>query len=155
MPQPTLRPQDVVVLSKLLCLKTIRPTMAWLGAELSISASEIHGALGRLENAGLIGGKTLGGRPLSQPVLEFLLHGVRYAFPALRGGVTRGVPTSYAAPPLNRVIRGGADLPPVWPHPTGSVRGVSLEPLYPSVPVAALKDALLYEILALVDALRD
>jgi len=34
------------------------------------------------------------------------------------------------------------------------VRGVSLAPLYPSVPAAALKDEKLYAILALFDGLR-
>ncbi len=35
-----------------------------------------------------------------------------------------------------------------------NVRGHSILPLYPSVPEAALKDEKLYELLALVDALR-
>ena len=34
----------------------------------------------------------------SQLSKEFLLHGVKYAFPAEHGEVTRGVPTSFAAP---------------------------------------------------------
>ena len=80
---------------------------------------------------------------------------MKYAFPATRGGVTRGVPTSYAATPLSRLIVASADLPPVWPHSEGSVRGVSLEPLYRSAPAAALRDPALYELLALIDAIRD
>jgi hypothetical protein len=47
------------------------------------------------------------------------------------------------------------DLPPVWPHPEGATRGVALEPLYPSAPVAALRDPALYELLALIDAIRE
>ena len=35
------------------------------------------------------------------------------------------------------------------------MRGYSLTPLYPSVPAAAVRDAKLYELLALVDAIRD
>ena len=42
----------------------------------------------------------------------------------------------------------------MWPHPNGSVRGVGVEPLHPSVPFAAMQDAKLYEMLALFDALR-
>ena len=45
--------------------------------------------------------------------------------------------------------------PPVWPYPTGSQRGTSFEPLYKQAPKAALRDSGLYELLALVDALRD
>ena len=43
--------------------------------------------------------------------------------------MTRGVPTSYAAPPLNKHIAQGGDPPPVWAYPQGNQRGVSLEPL--------------------------
>ena len=83
------------------------------------------------------------------------MHGVKYAFPARRGEVTRGMLTSYAAPPLSADIAGGSDLPPVWPSPEGKHRGVSLEPLYKTVPIAARRDPFLYEMLALLDALRD
>jgi hypothetical protein len=67
--------------------------------------------------------------------------------------VTRGLPTAYGAPPLEQEIAGD-DLPPVWPDARGTVRGESLEPLHPSVPRASRKDAQLYELLALVDAVR-
>ena len=43
----------------------------------------------------------------------------------------------------------------VWPFPEGQHRGVTLEPLYRTVPAAALRDPFLYELLALIDALRD
>jgi len=98
---------------------------------------------------------TEGNRPLTEAVEEFFVHGVKYAFPAKRGEMTRGVPTSYAAPPLNREIEPGSEPPPVWPFPEGQHRGVSLEPLYKSAPAAALRDPVLYELLALIDALRE
>jgi len=57
------------------------------------------------------------------------------------------------APPLAKTFSVG-ELPPVWPHPQGKVRGEGLAPLYRSVPEAALKNAALHEWLALVDAVR-
>jgi hypothetical protein len=153
MAQPVLRPQDVLVLAKLLTYGGIRPAISEMGTELSVSPSEVHGALKRLEQARLV--DTAGSRPVLQAVEEFLVHGVKYAFPPQHGSVTRGVPTSYAAPPLSALIVASADLPPVWPHADGAVRGVSLEPLYRSAPAAALRDPALYELLALIDALRD
>lgn len=36
----------------------------------------------------------------------------------------------------------------VWPHTKGSVRGLAVAPLYPSVPEAALKGAHMYVALA-------
>ena len=103
--------------------------MAQMGIDLSISSSEVHAALKRLVLSRLVSSADSGNRPLLQAVEEFLVHGLRYAFPTRRGEVTRGVLTSYAAPPLNRQIQSGSDLPPVWPFPEGQHRGVTLEPL--------------------------
>jgi hypothetical protein len=84
-----------------------------------------------------------------------LVHGVKYAFPAKRGEVTRGVPTSFAAEPLKSEVSFSNELIPVWPWRDGEARGAELEPLYKSVPGAAIRDQKLYELLALVDAIRD
>jgi hypothetical protein len=46
------------------------------------------------------------------------------------------------------------ELPPVWPHPEGGTRGQGLRPIYMSVPDASLRDAELYEWMALLDAIR-
>jgi hypothetical protein len=88
-------------------------------------------------------------------LIEFLVHGVKYSFPPIRGELTRGMPTSYAAPPLSKKIVQSKELPPVWPDKDGKVRGYSFAPLYKTVPQAARKDQELYELLALVDAVRD
>ena len=88
-------------------------------------------------------------------VEEFLIHGVKYAFPVQRGETTRGLPTAYAAAPLSSQIVDNGELAPVWPDPEGEVRGTTLEPLHKLVPVAARKDPALYQLLALIDALRD
>jgi len=87
--------------------------MAQMSVDLSISSSEVHAALKRLVLARLVSSDAEGNRPLIEAVQEFLVHGVKYAFPAKRGEVTRGVPTSYAAPPLNSEIDSGSEPPPV------------------------------------------
>ncbi len=46
------------------------------------------------------------------------------------------------------------DETPVWPDPAGEVRGESFLPLHKAVPVAVKQDSSLYELLALVDAIR-
>jgi hypothetical protein len=43
---------------------------------------------------------------------------------------------------------------PVWPYAEGEVRGPALTPLHEYVPEAALADRALYELLALLDAIR-
>lgn len=92
-------------------------------------------------------------RPHAHNLAEFALHGAKYAFPAEKLPLVVGVPTSHSAPAFAGVFApGSTDF--VWPHPNGSVRGVGVEPLHPSVPFAAMQDAKLYELLALFDALR-
>ena len=70
----------------------------------------------------------------------FVQHGARYCFPATQGALSRGVPTGYAASPLNEQIRPGNDPPPVWPWKKGTTRGTAFHPLYPSVPEAAQRN---------------
>lgn len=84
---------------------------------------------------------------------EFALHGAKYAFASERLPVGPGVPTSHAAPAFAGVFAEGHE-PLVWPDAQGAVRGEGLLPLHPCVPGAALRDAALYELLALFDALR-
>jgi hypothetical protein len=86
---------------------------------------------------------------------EFLVHGLKYVFPPHRGAMTRGIATSYAAAPLKGFIAKGREPIPVWPFAEGNERGIELEPLYRTVPFAALRDPALYELLALADALRE
>ena len=150
-----LLPQDIVVLAKLICCRDQRPSLTQLASDLHLSPSQIHLSLKRLERSRLIMDAAKERKPLLRAVEEFLIHGVKYAFPTRRGEPTRGVPTAHAAPPLSEHILAGSDLPPVWPSPDGSVRGTTLEPLHKMVPAAAAKDQGLYQILALVDALRD
>lgn len=89
----------------------------------------------------------------AQALAEFALHGAKYAFPGVRLPLVVGVPTSHSAPAFAGVFApGSTDF--VWPHPNGTLRGIGVEPLHPSVPFAAMQDAGLYELLALFDALR-
>ena len=154
--QMTLKPQDIVVALKL-CGYTpnARPPYGVIATELKMSASEIHSAVQRLKNSRLLHGLEMNEKPNLSALEEFLIHGVKYAFPATRGGLTRGMPTSYAAEPLCRLIKAGSEPVPVWADPQGATRGIALGPLYKTVPEAAKLDSLLYERLALVDAIRD
>ena len=151
-----LKPQDIVILLKLIAIGSEPWTFQRLAVELKMSQSEVHAGVRRAVAARLMSdATTASGQPVRAALLEFLLHGVKYVYPPEHGALTRGVPTGYAAPPLNKVIGGSIDPPPVWPYAQGSVRGVAFTPLYSSVPAAALQDSRLYELLALVDAIRD
>jgi hypothetical protein len=93
-------------------------------------------------------------RPNRIALLEFAVHGLKYAFPPELGGIALGMPTAYAAAPLNAQIKPGADPLPVWPSSKGHVRGRSLLPFVRYAPDAAVMDQELYQVLALIDAMR-
>ncbi len=145
-----LKPQDIVVTLKLLV--SGKDSYSKLAGDLSMSPSEVHAAVKRAATAGLIDRSS---KQVKRAALaEFLIHGLKYSFPPVFGSLTRGIPTSYAARPLVNMLSGTDDLPPVWPSPEGSVRGHELKPLYRTVPRAVQQDNKLYELLALVDAIR-
>lgn len=152
--QPVLKPQDFYLLLALLARRGEVLTYPELAAYAGFSMSEVHGALKRAEQARLLA--FVDGQPsiIVPAFKDFLLYGARYSFPAARGGMVGGVPTAYAAAPLSALIAPSADPLPVWPHAEGSARGIALMPLYPSAPAAALRSPVLYENLALFDALR-
>ena len=152
--QLVLKPQDFYLLLALATVKAESQSYPELAALTGLSMSEVHGALKRAEQARLLAFLNRQPRVLVPQFKEFLLHGARYAFPAVRGGMVGGLPTAYAAAPLDKLIAPSADPPPVWPCADGTMRGVALIPLYPSVPSAALRNSALYESLALFDALR-
>ena len=121
-----------------------------LAEDLGVGLSSAHRSVQRLIEAGLL---TSERRVNRAALLEFVLHGVRYAYYTKPGELTRGLPTAHAAPPLADIIRSSDEIP-VWPDPEGTVRGYAVIPLHKSVPEAAKRDPSLYELLALVDAIR-
>lgn len=149
----SLKPQDVVVLVAVALSGHAEKSNRDLASDLFMSTSEISGAITRLRSARLLYSDKK--KPMKRFMEEFLICGVKYAYPPERGGQTRGLPTSYAALPLSRLLVQPQSDPPVWPDPEGPVRGYSFAPLYRTVPKAAVRDAELYEMLALIDALRD
>jgi hypothetical protein len=120
-----------------------------------MSASEVHASVQRAQRCHLLHGPELRNLPNFSALEEFLVHGLRYVFPSERGGLTRGVATSYAAGPLRGILAQGNEPIPVWPYEEGKQRGITFEPLYRTAPIAALRDPSFYEYLVLADALRD
>lgn len=152
--QPVLKPQDLYVLFALLSRGGGSATYQELAEQTGLAISAVHGALKRAVVSRLAMFQDRRPVVLKPQLRDFVLFGAKYAFPPIWGSLTRGVPTGYAAAPLNQLIESGSEPVPVWPYAEGSVRGLSLAPLYPSAPQAALKDERLYALLALFDAIR-
>jgi hypothetical protein len=149
-----LKPQDILVLLKLVAIGPRDWTYAWLGVQLEMSPSQLHAAVKRALAAQLAIRKGERIVPNRRNLAEFLVHGIKYVFVPERGELTRGMPTGYAVPPLAKHFAASDEPPPVWPTADGSVRGQAFSPLYSLAPGAAANDAGLYELLALVDAIR-
>lgn len=144
--------EDVVLLLKLSESES-RWTVRSLAEETGIPRSVVQRSLKRLAAVGLFDARRR--RVNVSQAEEFLVHAVKYVFPAVVEGESRGIPTAWAAEPLASHMAGrGSGLPPIWSDPRGSERGLALRPLHEAVPEAARRDPALGERLALVDALR-
>ena len=149
-----LKPQDLLVLLKLVAIGREGWTYSVLANDLGMSPSEVHAALKRALAAHLAVERGQAIAPVVSALQEFLAHGVQYTFVPDRGELTRGMPTAHAASPLRNLLAHSTEPPPVWPDPAGETRGLAFSPLYSSVPRAARRDEALYALLALVDAVR-
>jgi len=147
---PTLRPQDLVVLLKLLILEGEAWNQISLAKSLFLSQSEISASLKRSVYARLLQNK--GKEVAKQPFMDLLQYGAPFMFPQQPGVVVRGIPTAHSAEPLVNLISSTENY--VWPYVKGNIRGHSILPLYPSVVLAVEQDPPLYECLALIDAIR-
>lgn len=117
-----------------------------------MSPSVVHAAAQRLTAARLWQPELR--RIQRHALLEFLVHGARYAFPGELGPVARGVPTAWSAGLIAARLVTSPQERVVWPSRDGGVSGQSLAPLHPAVPKLAARSPALHEFLALVDAAR-
>lgn len=146
-----MRPQDIVVLLKIMSIHDKNWRNIDLANALQLSPSEVSEALNRSRIAGLIDNKK---RTVHiNSFKEFLIYGLKYVFPVEPGAVVKGIPTAHSAPPINEQISSGGDVY-VWPYAKGTQRGQAIDPLYKTLPAVIQEDKMFYEFLAIVDTLR-
>ncbi|MCL2284674.1 MAG: hypothetical protein FWC26_15270 [Fibromonadales bacterium] len=150
MKTPIMKPQDILVLAKIVAMGQ-NPWMGQdLAAELYISKSEISESLNRSKYARLLDFSKQ--KVNSAAFFEFLAHGIRYVYPAITKGRQRGFLTAFSAAPLNKKIASKTAI--VWASENGTALGESIEPLYHTVGQAIQKDKAFYEIMSLIEAIR-
>ena len=168
-----MKSQDIVILLKLVSLQQQEEqegiaaydglsgreeaySVRGLEASLGISKTEVNASINRSIASGLaIKDRSLGrAKPNRRSLNDFIIHGLKFVFPAKPGAMTRGMPTAFAAPMLESLLISGGEYIYVWPYAKGEVMGQAVKPLFKSVPEAVQSDARLYEYLALVDAIR-
>lgn len=146
-----MRPQDILILLKIISSKGRELSNKEMAQELKISASEFSESLERCRVAKLIDNSKSLVNTLA--LEEFLVHGIKYVFPIAPQAKVRGIPTSISSPLFQDKISQGTDKF-VWKSSIGKIRGEEIKPLYKSVPEAVVSDTKLYELLVLVDVLR-
>lgn len=150
-----LKPQDTLLALKYWSLRRSGQHLAVrdLAGSLDISASEVSKGARRLLASRLLVERDGAYHTEVYALTEWLSYGVRYAYPAEEKGYGRGMGTSWTCKIVESDI-----VPPVpgtvWAMPGGQQEGIIVAPIYKGVPLAASQDPLLYQALALVDAIR-
>jgi len=145
-----MKPQDVVLVLKIIAINTENWQQKPLADELKMSQSEVSQALARLQYSGLM--LENGKQVMRLALMDFLQYGISYVFPQKPGAIVRGIATAHSAPPLNNKIISNDNY--VWPYAKGNTKGQAINPLFKSLPEAIEKDEKFYQLIALVDALR-
>lgn len=145
-----IRPQDIVILTKILALGEKEWMMKDLASSLSISPGEVSESLKRSAYSGLLSADKK--RVMLTAFLEFTVHGLRFVFPVKPGAMTRGMLTAFATAPLSTHIN--SEQKTVWPYAEGQDLGFAIEPLYRGIPEACENDSEFYELMSLIEALR-
>lgn len=148
--------QDIIIL----LLLRLREKQSWTHEALAhatgLSTSQCHSAQKRLREARLLGqGPNSPWHVPESNCIEFLLHAVKYNFPAKVGSLVRGIPTAHSAGFVARLFRGTNELNYVWSSPEGGSKGISLELLHPcQLLFTSDKNQDMYEMLVAIDSLR-
>lgn len=148
--EAAIKSQDIPVLLQVLLLGP-RWKYEALETSLGLSKSALHRSLSRCSNAQLLSDSQT--QIFTANFIELLVHGVKYIFPAQVGKIVRGIATAHSTAPLNNLIKAETDVF-VWPFPKGKIKGASIEPLYKLLPAIVESNKPLYEMLALIDAIR-
>ena len=146
-----MRPQDVVVLLKILTCKDCEWNFGNLALSLQISPSTVSEAMERNRMAGLTNPDKNQVNKLA--LREFLIYGLKYVFPPLLGHSTRGIATAHSALPVSAFISEGRENY-VWGYYKGTRTGSSIVPLYDKIPKLVENEQELYEYLAIIDTFR-
>ncbi len=116
-----------------------------------LSASEITESIKRLKLSSILNSER---KVIENNFLEFIVYGLKYAFPAKIGMPCIGIPTAHSGKFLKKRINTQKSDLYVWPYQNALTRGVSIEPLYKTLPKIALNDDFMYKYLALIDLIR-
>ncbi|MFO8062036.1 MAG: hypothetical protein R6U31_03830 [bacterium] len=146
-----MKPQDVLIALKIIEEDSEDWRFIDVAYKLKISQSEVHEGINRLHDSEIMHRRK---HIVKSNLAEFIIHGLKYCFPAIRGMKSRGIPTSHSSAFLTNIITDKDQDTVVWPYEKGESSGVSIQPLYKSVPYFVLENPFMYEYLCYIDAIR-
>lgn len=145
-----LRPQDLVILLKIILSNSNDWLIIDLAQSLNISLSEVSESLDRSRFSGLISEDKK--RVNRKGLYELLVYGLKYIFPVKPQALVKGIATAHSYLEFKNVFSSNIEY--VWKSDNGDIIGQEIEPLYEKQIIAALNDTDLYKTLALIDLLR-
>ena len=146
-----MKSQDILIALKIVEKDSEDWRIIDIAYKLNISQSEVHEGINRLHDSEIMHRRK---HIVKSNLAEFIIHGVKYCFPAIPGMKSRGIPTSHSSEFLRNIVRDKDQDTVVWPYEEGESSGVSIPPLYSSVPYFVLEDPFMYEYLCYIDAIR-
>jgi hypothetical protein len=146
-----MRPQDIVILLKMMTLQNKLWTFSEIANALQISEGEVSIAMERNRVAGLVNPSKNQVNKLA--LRDFLVYGLKYVFPPQVGHSVRGIATAHSAPPISQLVAGDDEIY-VWSYYKGTRKGNSIVPLYDKIPKIVGNEPELYEYLSIIDTLR-
>ncbi|ORM61351.1 hypothetical protein PRCB_00505 [Pantoea rodasii] len=151
-----LKQQGIIEFSGIEAYRESLYTVRSLERTTGVSKTQIAESIKRCSDIGLAKKDRKYGVPRAnkKSLLEFIVYGIKYVFPARMGELTRGIATSFSAPVLNEKLFSSGELIAVWPDERAKSKGLKVIPLFHTVPYAVRQDGDLYAMLALVDAIR-
>lgn len=147
-----MRAIDLVCVLRILVWPGGKWTYRELAAQLDIGLSQAHDAMQRAKLSRLYDSNRQLVR--KKNLMEFLEHGVKYAFPAYVESEAVGIRTAANASPVRDLLTAANEMPCVWESSLGNTPGVAVAPLHGVVPAATRQDMVFYELMTLIDILR-
>ena len=146
------KPQDILLLSKLITLGEEQMRQIDLAIELDISQAEVANSLERLKRAGLIDDTKKRVNRLA--AIEFFKHAIKFLFPIEYEAPSRGILIGPSAEFVKKAAKGKSDMIYIVEDVNGKDMGLAIKPIYHSVAKVIRENDLMYRLLCSIDILR-
>ena len=146
-----MRPYDILIALKIVSFNSEDWRIIDIAYNIHLSPSEVYDGINRLHKAEIMHMRK---HVVKKHFVEFLIHGVKYCFPAIPGIKSRGILTAHSSEFFKKIISDYKKDTYVWPSEKGNASGTSIIPFHKNIPEFIQKDRFMYEYLSYIDAIR-